>query len=189
MPTSGSFEPLPEARHRIQIIDGTEWIVVNAARNWFVLPFLSFWLVLWTVGGIAAMAGVARGPERGFLAIWLIFWALGWLFAAGTIAWQFTGRTFVGVAHGALVHRWTMMLLSKTRQYDARHVGNLRAATSIWSMLRTGFMRSPYPPFLPMGGGSIAFDYGARTVRLLPEVDESEGQMIVDWLTKRLPRR
>lgn len=36
--------------------------------------------------------------------------------------------------------------------------------------------------------GSVQFDYGACTVRLLPGHDEAEGRMVAEWLEKRLPQ-
>lgn len=188
MDAPNRFEPLPGARHRIELRDGTEWVVVKAARNWFVLPFLALWLTGWSAGGVAAIYAFAQGEQRAFLAVWLVMWAIGWLFAAATVLWQIGGRTRVGVSRGALVHAWSMPLIAKERRYDATQVRHLRAAGSPWSAMFRGFSRSPYPPFLPFTGGSVAFDYGARTIRLLPEVDEAEGRMIAEWLTHRLPR-
>jgi hypothetical protein len=188
MDAPNRFEPLPGVRHRIEVHDGTEWVVVKAARSWLVLPFLCFWLTMWTAGGVAAIYAFARGEQRGFLAIWLVMWAVGWLFAAATVAWQLGGKTRVGVKGGALAHAWSMPLLGKAKHYDASQVRHLRTASSQMSALFQGFGKSPYPPFLPFTGGSIAFDYGAKTVRLLPEVDEAEGRMIVVWLSQRLPR-
>lgn len=188
MDNPGRFEPLPGARHRIEVRDGVDWVVVKAARNWFVLPFLAVWLTGWSAGGVAAIYAFTRGEARGFLAIWLVMWAIGWLFAAATVLWQIGGKTWVGVSGGALVHGWSMPLIAKARRYDAAQVRHVRAASSPWSAMFGGLGKSPYPPFLPFTGGSIAFDYGAKTVRLLPEVDEAEGRMIADWLTQRLPR-
>ncbi|MEP3421202.1 MAG: hypothetical protein ABJN35_05680 [Erythrobacter sp.] len=53
----------------------------------------------------------------------------------------------------------------------------------IWS---GGFMNASYPPFFPMTHGSVQFDYGGRTMNLMPGLDETEGQEIVNWLDLRL---
>src|SRR5688572_7081538 len=129
MQPGSSFEPLPGERHRIEIRDGVEWIVIPAIRRWFVLPFLSVWLILWTFGGIAAFTALLTGdaPARGFLAVWLIFWAAGWFWAGSSVSWQLAGRHWLAASGGALLYRWSMPLLSKTRRYDASQVRNLRS--------------------------------------------------------------
>lgn len=97
------FEPLPQARFRIEADEGVEWVVSCARRNWFILPFLAFWLTIWTFGGIAALTALFTGDigERWFVAVWLVFWALGWMFAASWIGWQVRGRSQIGVRGGA----------------------------------------------------------------------------------------
>jgi hypothetical protein len=190
------FEPVPGARHRIEMIDGTEWITVDAACNWFVLLFLSVWLIGWTFGGITAMTQMvgAEGGPRLFLLVWLVLWAFGWIMAASTLAWQIGGKTRIGVMAGitgaALVYHLSMPLFARAKHYDVIQVRRLRTADSPLASLFGGIGRSPFPPFLPgtgINGGTIAFDYGARTVRLLPEIDEAEAGMVVEWLARRLP--
>ncbi len=56
---------------------------------------------------------------------------------------------------------------------------NSRAGFGRWS-------RTAYPPWIG-NPGSVQFDYGARTVRVLPGLDEAEGRMAADWLAQRLP--
>jgi hypothetical protein len=196
MASPSSFEPVPGARHRIEIVDGTEWITVNAVRNWFVLVFISVWLIGWTFGGIGAMTQMVgeEGGPRLFLLVWLVMWAFGWIMAASTVAWQIGGKTRVGVMAGvtgaALVHRLSLPLFSRTKHYDVLQVRRLRTAGSPLDGLFGIMARGSFPPFLPGRGvnmGAIAFDYGARTVRLLPEIDEAEGAMVTEWLARRLP--
>ena len=189
MATAPGFEPLPSARYSIETIDGAPWIVARAARNWFVLLFVGFWLTMWTIGGLAAMTQAAIDPSaRGFLLVWLVFWAIGWLWAASTVGWQIAGRSMVTVETGALVTRWQMPLVGRTKRYDAGQVRHLRAATLAWPFAGFGRMsRAAYPPWFG-NPGSVQFDYGARTIRALPGLDEAEGRMVAEWLAKRLPQ-
>jgi hypothetical protein len=185
MREGATFEPIPGARHRVETIDGVEWIVARASRNWFVLLFLGFWLTLWTFGGLAAMAAAASGEEP-VVFVWLVFWAAAWVFVAATVGWQLAGRTLVSVNGGALAYRWTMPVVTRTRRYDPAQVRHLRAA-SVALPFGNAWMRSAYPPFLNGAAGSVQFDYGARTIRLMPGLDEAEGRMVVEWLARRLP--
>lgn len=189
MASAPGFEPLPSARYSVETIEGTPWIVVRAARNWLFLPFIAVWLTLWTFGGMAAMTQVARDPSaQGFLLVWLVFWAIGWVFAASTVGWQLAGRSLVTVEQGVLVTRWSMPFVGRTKRYDAGQVRHLRAASLAWPFAGFGrFSRSAYPPWFG-NAGSVQFDYGARTVRVLPGLDEAEGRMVAEWLGKRLPQ-
>ena len=91
MASAPGFEPLPRARYSVEMIDGVEWIVARAARNWFVLPFLAFWLTIWTFGGMMAVRQALSDPsQRAFLIVWLAFWAFGWIFAASIKAFMST---------------------------------------------------------------------------------------------------
>jgi len=188
MATAPGFEPLPRARYSVETIDGVPWVVARAGRNWLVLPFLALWLTLWTIGGVVAVHQATSDPSQApFLVVWLVFWAFGWVLAASIVGWQLAGRSLVSVDAGALVTRWQMPLVGRTRRYDAAQVRHLRAASLAWPFAGFGrWSRAAYPPWFA-NLGSVQFDYGARTVRVLPGLDEAEGRMVADWLAKRLP--
>ena len=186
MDNSEQFEPIPGARFRMEFIEGTEWTVTRASRNWLVIPFISVWLIGWTAGGIAAVTQFIRGEAQLFLAVWLVGWVFGWLFAATWLGWQLAGRLQISVQGGALVYQWSMPLVTKTKRYDTQQIRNLRAGRATWPW-GSGFMSVSYPPFIPTVPGSVQFDYGGRTVNVMPGLDEAEGSMIVDWLAPRLP--
>lgn len=191
MDSSSRFEPISQPRHKIEFIDGREWVVVRAKRNWFILPFYSFWLVLWTLGGFAALRGLFTGDfgSRGFLSLWLVGWAFGWLYAAGTILWQIAGRSRVAIGEGALIHVWQMPLFAREKRYALAEVRNIRSADT-GNFFGWGRSMTDVPPFFPGSrAGSVKFDYGARTVSLFPGLDEPEGKMIADRLQRSLPTR
>jgi hypothetical protein len=180
------FEPLGKARFHVEHESGFEKVVIPAGRNWFALIFLSFWLVGWTAGGIAVMTALVTGDNPDFfLAIWLVGWAVGWVFAASTVGWQLGGKTLLWVEPGALVSHWRMPLLSRTKHYDLGQIRGLRASET--GSPFGNFLRLDYPPFMPMQFGTIRFDYGARTVRLAPGLDEAEARLVVAQLAARLP--
>jgi hypothetical protein len=123
-------------------------------------------------------------PRNSFAIVGLLF---GWGIVGSIVGWQIAGRSMVTVDAGALVTRWQMPLVSRTRRYDAGQVRHLRAAPLAWPFAGFGRMgRAAYPPWFG-NPGSVQFDYGARTVRVLPGLDEAEGRMVAEWLAKRLP--
>jgi len=183
MATAPGFEPLPSARYSVETIDGAEWIVARAAKNWFLLPFFALWLTIWTFGASGALL-TGNPSETVVGAAFLLF---GWGIVGSYLLWQFAGRSLVAVEGGALVTRWSMPFVGRTKRYDARQVRHLRAASLAWPFAGFGrFSRAAYPPWFA-NMGSVQFDYGARTVRVLPGLDEAEGRMVAEWLGKRLP--
>jgi len=171
------------ARFIQERVDGVEQIRVPMRRNWFVLLFISFWIVMWTIGGVTAIYELIRQFQL-FLLVWLGAWALGWCFAAATIAAQVAGSEIIRVVGRDLEISVGAGKLRWRRLYRGDKVRNLRSSDpNPWGMP----WRMPVMPF-GMRLGAIKFDYGARTIAAAASVDEAEGAMIVDWLRPRLPR-
>lgn len=174
------------ARHRIEFVDGTERLRIPMRRNWFVILFLSFWLTAWTFGGAMAAAEFARTGDN-LLAVWLVGWAFGWLFAGSMIGLQLGGAETIRVVGGDLEHGFTIGPIRRVRRYRGSQIVGLRAADP-GGWFESWFMRQGSHPLLSrLRRGSVKFDYGAQTIYLAPDVDESEGKQIVEWLKRRLP--
>lgn len=176
---------------RFQIEATTEGLraVVPSRRNWFVMLFLLAWLGGWVFGEASATGELIRAGDKtpsAFLAFWLAGWTLGGLFAIGTVLWQLAGREVVTVNTAALVHRVEVFGLGLSRSYSASEVKNLRATEYSTSPFNN--QRAWLPPLYGSGFGPVAFDYGARTIRMAPSLEEAEAKLLVESLSSRLPR-
>jgi hypothetical protein len=180
------FEPLSAPRFRVESTGACERIVIPAGRNWFVLLFLPFWLVMWTAGGVAAMADAANGQYTAFLLVWLVFWTIGWLFAASWFGWQLAGKELLSVDNGALTRGWAIFGFRRTKRYDLAHVEDLTTTTPPFPY---GMMRVSYPPFFPMRFGPLKWNYGAATIYAASGLTEAEANMIAERLRARFPAR
>src|SRR5204863_9141878 len=81
-------------------------ITIKTYKNWFLVFFLPIWLTGWTVGGIAAIHALVRGPDRNpFLVVWLCGWFAGEILVTLNWLWNVFGREVVSVRAGAFVHR------------------------------------------------------------------------------------
>lgn len=164
--------------------------VVPARRNVFVLLFMCVWLGGWVFGEVHAIRELTSPTENTpylFLAVWLAGWTLGGAFAVGTVLWQFAGREVISIGSGTLEHRVEAFGIGRTRSYRLSDVKNLRA---------TDFSANPFtnqaawfPPVTGSGFGPVAFDYGARTMRFAPALEEAEAKLLVGKLASHLPRR
>lgn len=182
-------EPQAPRFHVEATADGLR-AVIPARRNWFVVLFLTAWLGGWAFGEISAASELLRDSDKaqpGFLAFWLIGWTLGGAFAATAVVWQVAGREVLSINSDTLLHRAEAFGLGWSRSYRASEVRNFRStdyASNTFTNQRTWL-----PPITGSGFGPVAFDYGARTIRMAPSLEEAEAAMLVRELSSRLPRR
>jgi hypothetical protein len=170
---------------RTEVSDGPDGLtfVVPAPRVWFAMVFLPLWIAGWCAGEFFALRTLvtAKGPELMFLIVWLTGWTVGGTFAIFTWIWMLAGKERVVLKTGVIAHRYELFGLSVGKEYDLSQVRNLRVSPqplNPWgggSGLRTW----------GIGGGLVAFDYGARTIRVAGSIDESEGNMIVQRIKAR----
>jgi hypothetical protein len=151
--------------------------------------FLLAWLGGWAFGEIGTTGELMHPSGKtpsAFLAFWLAGWTLGGLFAIGTVLWQLAGREVVTINASEFTYRVEVFGFGLSRLYNASEVKNLRVteySTSPFNNQRVWF-----PPLYGSGFGPIAFDYGARTIRIAPSLEEAEAKVLVDSLSSHLPR-
>jgi hypothetical protein len=164
-------DPLPSRSVSKRTSVGLE-IRFPPPRNIFILLFMSVWLVGWTVGGINAITELVHSDKplstQVFLLAWLCGWTLGWVFVVGFILWSLAGEELLILGTQDLILRRSILSIGLTREYTLSHVKNLRFST------------------FPGGRGgprqSLAFDYGAKTVRFGGGIDEAEATTVTSQL-------
>ncbi len=171
-----------------QTIEGIR-IAIPSRRNIFVLAFLSLWLCLWFSGETMAIsqltaADATSGPDL-FLYFWLIAWTLGGGFALITLLWQLVGKEIVTIGNGALVYRVQIFGIGLDRSYAQTHITGMRTVEYVTSYFSN--QSAIKPPFFGAVTGPIAFDYGARTMRILPSMDEAEARILLSKLKQQMP--
>ena len=177
------------ARFHVEVTPDGLRVVIPARRNWFVVLFLIAWLGGWVFGEASASSQLLRHEDNdtAFLAFWLLGWTIGGAFAATAVVWQLAGREIISITSSTLLHRAEAFGLGWSRSYKASEVRNLRSTEYASSALAN--QRSWLPPVTGSGFGPVAFDYGARTIRMAPSLEEAEAKMLVLELSPRLPRR
>ena len=73
---------------------------------------------------------------------------------------------------------------NKLRMYRSREISRLVSSSGGGPLERYQAVASP---LMSGRSGSVRFDYGARTIHAAAGLDEAEGRLIVDWLSRRLP--
>ena len=148
-----------------------------AKRNVFVMLFLLAWLGGWAAGEVGALEGLLSGTDgaKPFLLVWLAGWTFAGGFAALTWLWMLAGRERILLRPRTLAVRREVFGVGRTREDDLAHVRNLRVSTGGYDPYGWGAGAR----FWGLGGGAVAFDYGAKAVRLAASVDEPEAAQIV----------
>jgi hypothetical protein len=115
--------------------------------------------------------------------VWLVGWTAAGGFAILALAWSLAGREVVTLRPNELVIARKLLGLGRVHQYDLNHISNLRVSPESFNPFdfRSG-MR-----FWGLGGGPVAFDYGASTVRFGASIEEGEASTLIHQLLERQP--
>ena len=171
---------LPKMRSLVKETPRGVRVTMPAPRSIFSLLFLPLWLVAWAFGEVSVILFLAKGieGELGFVLVWLILWTLGGGFTLLTLLRMLAGKERLELEGDVMRHRYEIFGIGWSREYELRHVQNLRVASP------GGGMPTAWLGF-GEGGGLIAFDYGAKTIRAGDGLDEAEARQIIARLQQR----
>jgi hypothetical protein len=175
-------------RYRLDHDMGGLRVAIPARRNWFIIAFYCLWLVGWALGETTVLAELVKGEHRApqaFMAVWLAGWTCGGAYVLLTILWQLCGRELLTIAPDALHHRVEIFGIGRTRSYALGQVTRLRAVEFNASIFTS--QAAAKPPFFGAPTGPLAFDYGARTIRCAPSLDEAEARLLLAELKEQMP--
>lgn len=162
-------------------------ITIPSKRNYFITLFMCVWLFGWFFGETTAIRTVLDSTNRGadmFMIVWLAAWTMGGLFALKTIYWQLMGKECIEIGKGVLIMKRQGDPLSKTTFYDLNSCESFRVQND---QINSGF--GSYNTLRSLNGriGTIAFDYGMKTIRFGESIDEAEGKYLLNLLiTKKI---
>jgi hypothetical protein len=175
------------ARSRASVQDtaaGLE-IIVPARRNLFVTLFLGLWLCGWLIGEVVVPVAFFRGGSHAgpavFTAVWFVFWTIGGGFTIYVFSWSLAGKERILVSRSRLSIKRELFGLGRLREYDRRHISDLRVSLNSYNPIdfRAGLQ------FWGVGGGVLAFDYGATTVRFGAALEEGEAKSVIAQIKAR----
>jgi len=160
-------------------------ITIPSKRNYFITLFMCVWLCGWFFGETTAIRTVLNSTNRGadmFMIVWLTGWTLGGIFVLKTIYWQFLGKECIEIGKGVLIMKRQGDPLSKTTFYDLNSCESFRIQDD---QINTGFGRYNWSFNGRNTIGTIAFDYGMKTIRFGENIDEAEGKYLLNLLIQK----
>ena len=110
-------------------------------------------------------------------------WTAGGAFAMLAVAWSLAGREVVTLNPAALVIAHRVLSMGRVREYAVQEISNLRVTPQAYDPFD---FRSSMRLW-GLGGGPIAFDYGAATIRFGGSIEEAEAAVLVRRLVERQP--
>ena len=178
------IEP-PKLRVKISDERGNLRIVIPAKRNWFLILFMGFWLCGWAVSEVMIpqqffKAGMPPSALL-FVIAWLGAWTVGGGFSIYIWLWNVMGKEVVLLDGQSLITRREIGKYGRTKEFTLAQVRDLRRSQSTFNP----WDFSSGPEVWGLGGGRIAFDYGARTYRFGTGLDEAEAKQIVSAIQHR----
>ena len=122
-------------------------------------------------------------PPEGefFMLAWFGVWTMSGVFAIYACLWQVLGKEIVTVRGQTFKTRRDIGGLGFGKEYALAQMRELRAE-------QAGFNPMEFSSSLQLwgvGGGVIAFEYGARTYRFGAGLDEAETKQVVTAIKKR----
>jgi hypothetical protein len=184
---------LQAARYALEpSADGVR-VIIPTPRSWLAIIFFSAWLVGWFFGERSALVQLlessgsampAKHVEPAFLIPWVVLWTVGGALVMTTLLWQLAGRETISANSISLSRRIEVFGVGFTRSYTLSEIRDLRATPYIHP--RYSRQRALFPWTGGEGSGAIAFDYGARTIRFAPGLDEAEAKLLVAYLARRV---
>jgi hypothetical protein len=164
--------PARDSRVRVtQTPDGLR-VDVGRRRRWWRVAIVAWIACVFGFGLIAMLT--SEPPEDSGGAWFLVLWALVGIAALGAGLWGLAYREWLTVDDVALTCVRRAGPLRRARAYARDRIEDLRVSPDPMSPFdpRAGFRA------YGVGGGSVAFDYGDRTIRVA-DVDEAEAKRVV----------
>lgn len=158
-------------------------VQIPTKKNWFVIVFLTAWLVGWFIGEASVITTLFFDDTPFFADAFLLFWLVGWTvggtFCIAMLLWSIAGQEIIKVESGVIELGRQIFSLTKSKKY---HINEVRYLTinptpdyDIWGM---GSQRNLFG----LKGGVLKFDYGLKTLKFGGGIDEAEGRLLVQLL-------
>jgi len=171
---------------KASVFDTPAGLVVNipSTKNLILILFLGFWLCGWFFGEFSAIRQLETGKTAAGISLFMVVWLGGWT-VGGCVAiyfwlWNVAGHEIISLTPTSLTIRRDILGFGRSREYDLPNVKNLRIVPTL------GIANFNYTA-QSFAGGSMAFDYGAKTFRFGGGLDEAEAPHLIEVLKSRYP--
>ena len=164
-------------------------IIIPSKKNWFFLLFGTFWMGGWLLGFLFALETLFSEMDSGadlFLFFWLIAWTIGGIAITFFLLWGYFGKEKFITERNEVFFEKTIFGIGKKNRLDISDVKNFR--TEFVNERKSWFFRNNNLALYGLGG-KIKFDYGFKTYSFGLSVDEAEAEYIVGLLKEQFKEK
>jgi hypothetical protein len=197
------IEQPSQARYNIDYDQSGMQIKIPSRKNWFQIIFMGIWSIIWLFATLGVVTNVVVSAISAFISpkpnaqpfslvmlfpglfmlVWLTFWVSGGLFAVYSLLRQLIGCEIIEIHPQTISITPKVLGFEKPKTYDAGYIKNLRVSPYVpQSTWFGGYNRQ----FWMRNTGTLAFDYGAKTIRF-GDMDEAEAKMALNDLLQYYP--
>ncbi len=179
------------ARHTTDDLLDSLKITIPSQKQWFQILFMGFWLIGWAFGEVTVVGSLLSGKGFGGPSLFMIAWLGGWTIGGGyaiyILFWQLAGNEIIEVSNSGITTSRSILGFGLfPKEYSSEYIKALRISASVNANDVFGWSRASR--FYGIGGGIIAFDYGAKTVNFGAGIDEAEAKQILAEIQQRYPQ-
>jgi hypothetical protein len=170
-------------RAHIENLGSEMHITIPTKKRAFILLFMPFWLAGWTAGMIMVPTHMDKATTSGqqlFMVVWLVLWAVGGIMALAMFLWTLAGREIISATGQYLTVEKSLFGLKTRQQYDRSRIEKCRVILGA----DTGSIVGNRTFSWGFTGGTIAFDYGLKTVNFGIFLEEAEARYVIDELKR-----
>jgi len=184
------FVPVAAFRSRVESAGGGTEVTMPSRRNYVFAALQIVWLGFWVYALVAIVPPMfhttgRNSPPMLFFVIWTVGWIAGGCFVFALFLWTIAGRERMTITPDGVSLRREAVGVGRTRHFELRAVKGLRVVDNAGNSVPfAGFGRGD-----PFGSrsGSLAFDYGAKTIRFGSGVDAAEAKYILSKIVAAKP--
>lgn len=185
------FVPVAAFRSRVEPAAGGVEVTMPSRRNYVFAALQLVWLGFWVYALVGIVPNIfdANGPnpsQTTFLVVWTVGWVAGGCFVAALFLWTVAGRERLTIGPDGVVLRREAAGIGRSRRFELRAVKALRIVENAGESAPFGLFAGRGDPF-GTRAGSLAFDYGAKTIRFGSGIDAAEAKYVISKIIAAKP--
>jgi hypothetical protein len=159
-------------------------IVVPTRKTYLIIILAVLWLIPMGLGGIVGFAAAFIYGNAPFIIVLpMLIWVAVITFVGRVVWWMIAGKEIIEVDGKVLQIRQQGLLFSKPKMYDLAECRSFRTVDNTIANIFPFAVRTSL--FNPGATGTVAFDYGMKTIKFAEGIDEAEGKHVLNALKEK----
>lgn len=176
---------------RISFLEDKEkaTFVIYPSATSLVKALIGAWFAMWLVIGISTILYSLKfklsDQENIIVVVFLVFWAYYAYKVGKSYFWLMWGKELIKVNETSVIYKRSIKKYGKATPYYLENIKKMRMHQPKENSLQSVWEGSPWVS----GGERIEFDYMGKTIRLGRKLNEKDGKLFFNVLTKKIEER